>query len=148
MKLLLVVSALLAASACFIYRPVPSGVSEPWKLMLLDACTRFMRTLVREQRSETRTVNDSKTRKLISDRYNRLRNVDFCCCTETLVQLLRDTGNKTPDKYLILWRIQENVHLNLNIHPVLYVYVQVVKLWLHRRGGQQRHLSPTDSTVI
>uniref|UniRef100_A0A3P8UM14 Neutral cholesterol ester hydrolase 1 n=1 Tax=Cynoglossus semilaevis TaxID=244447 RepID=A0A3P8UM14_CYNSE len=45
MKLLLVVSALLAASACFIYRPVPSGVSEPWKLMLLDACTRFMRTL-------------------------------------------------------------------------------------------------------
>lgn len=37
-------AVLLAAAAYYVYLPLPSGVSEPWKLMLLDALFRsFMR---------------------------------------------------------------------------------------------------------
>lgn len=40
MKLRLAAAALLAAAAYYIYLPLPSGVCEPWKLMLLDAVFR------------------------------------------------------------------------------------------------------------
>ncbi|XP_008394652.1 neutral cholesterol ester hydrolase 1-like [Poecilia reticulata] len=44
MRLRLAGAVLLAAAAYYVYLPLPSGVSEPWKLMLLDALFRsFMR---------------------------------------------------------------------------------------------------------
>uniref|UniRef100_A0A8C2Z695 Neutral cholesterol ester hydrolase 1 n=1 Tax=Cyclopterus lumpus TaxID=8103 RepID=A0A8C2Z695_CYCLU len=46
MRLLLAGAVLLSAAAYYVYLPLPSGVSEPWKLMLLDALIR--RGLVEE----------------------------------------------------------------------------------------------------
>ncbi|XP_071340652.1 neutral cholesterol ester hydrolase 1-like [Trachinotus anak] len=44
MRLRLAGAVLLSAAAYYVYLPLPSGVSEPWKLMLLDALFRsFMR---------------------------------------------------------------------------------------------------------
>ncbi|XP_051266733.1 neutral cholesterol ester hydrolase 1 [Dicentrarchus labrax] len=44
MKLPLAGAVLLSAAAYYVYLPLPSGVSEPWKLMLLDALFRsFMK---------------------------------------------------------------------------------------------------------
>ncbi|XP_035524253.1 neutral cholesterol ester hydrolase 1-like [Morone saxatilis] len=44
MRLPLAGAVLLSAAAYFVYLPLPSGVSEPWKLMLLDALFRsFMK---------------------------------------------------------------------------------------------------------
>eukprot|EP00064_Thunnus_orientalis_P021853 superscaffoldBa00006911_g22021 len=40
MRLRLAGAALLSAAAYYVYLPLPSGVSEPWKLMLLDALFR------------------------------------------------------------------------------------------------------------
>uniref|UniRef100_A0A3P9QH36 Neutral cholesterol ester hydrolase 1 n=1 Tax=Poecilia reticulata TaxID=8081 RepID=A0A3P9QH36_POERE len=40
MRLRLAGAVLLAAAAYYVYLPLPSGVSEPWKLMLLDALFR------------------------------------------------------------------------------------------------------------
>ncbi|XP_034416145.1 neutral cholesterol ester hydrolase 1-like [Cyclopterus lumpus] len=40
MRLLLAGAVLLSAAAYYVYLPLPSGVSEPWKLMLLDALIR------------------------------------------------------------------------------------------------------------
>uniref|UniRef100_H3CTG6 Neutral cholesterol ester hydrolase 1 n=1 Tax=Tetraodon nigroviridis TaxID=99883 RepID=H3CTG6_TETNG len=40
MRLLLAGAVLLSAAAYYVYLPLPSGVSEPWKLMLLDALFR------------------------------------------------------------------------------------------------------------
>lgn len=46
MRLLLAGALLLSAAAYYVYLPLPSGVSEPWKLMLLDALFRsFMRAV-------------------------------------------------------------------------------------------------------
>uniref|UniRef100_A0A3B5AXZ4 Neutral cholesterol ester hydrolase 1 n=1 Tax=Stegastes partitus TaxID=144197 RepID=A0A3B5AXZ4_9TELE len=46
-----VVSVLLSAAAYYVYLPLPSGVSEPWKLMLLDALFRsFMQAVRRTDR--------------------------------------------------------------------------------------------------
>lgn len=46
MRLRLVGAVLLSAAAYYVYLPLPSGVSEPWKLMLLDALFRgFMRAV-------------------------------------------------------------------------------------------------------
>ncbi|XP_053714725.1 neutral cholesterol ester hydrolase 1-like isoform X1 [Synchiropus splendidus] len=44
MRLRVAAALLLAAAAYYVYLPLPSGVSEPWKLMLLDALFRsFLR---------------------------------------------------------------------------------------------------------
>ncbi|XP_006804528.1 neutral cholesterol ester hydrolase 1-like [Neolamprologus brichardi] len=40
MRLGLAGAVLLSAAAYYVYLPLPSGVSEPWKLMLLDALFR------------------------------------------------------------------------------------------------------------
>ncbi|CAB1436121.1 unnamed protein product [Pleuronectes platessa] len=40
MRLLLAAALLLSAASYFVYLPLPSGVCEPWKLMLLDALFR------------------------------------------------------------------------------------------------------------
>ncbi|XP_068437463.1 neutral cholesterol ester hydrolase 1-like isoform X2 [Clinocottus analis] len=45
MRLRVAGAVLLAAASYYVYLPLPSGVSEPWKLMLLDALIRgFMQT--------------------------------------------------------------------------------------------------------
>lgn len=47
MRLLLAGAVLLSAAAYYVYLPLPSGVSEPWKLMLLDALFRSFMQAVR-----------------------------------------------------------------------------------------------------
>uniref|UniRef100_A0A8C9X9P9 Neutral cholesterol ester hydrolase 1 n=1 Tax=Sander lucioperca TaxID=283035 RepID=A0A8C9X9P9_SANLU len=47
MRLRLAGAVLLSAAAYYVYLPLPSGVSEPWKLMLLDALFRsFMQATI------------------------------------------------------------------------------------------------------
>uniref|UniRef100_A0A671YBP4 Neutral cholesterol ester hydrolase 1 n=1 Tax=Sparus aurata TaxID=8175 RepID=A0A671YBP4_SPAAU len=46
MRLRLAGAVLLSAAAYYVYLPLPSGVSEPWKLMLLDALFRSFLQLV------------------------------------------------------------------------------------------------------
>lgn len=46
MRLRFAGAILLAVAAYYVYLPLPGGVSEPWKLMLLDALIRgFMRAV-------------------------------------------------------------------------------------------------------
>lgn len=47
MRLRLAGAVLLSAAAYYVYLPLPSGVSEPWKLMLLDALFRSFMQAVR-----------------------------------------------------------------------------------------------------
>lgn len=47
MRLHLTGAVLLSAAAYYVYLPLPPGVSEPWKLMLLDALFRSFMTAVR-----------------------------------------------------------------------------------------------------
>lgn len=49
MRLLLAGAVLLSAAAYYVYLPLPSGVSEPWKLMLLDALFRSFMQAVRAE---------------------------------------------------------------------------------------------------
>lgn len=51
MRLLPVVVTLLVTVglAYYVYVPVPDGIQEPWKLMMLDAGFRAMMTLVRQE---------------------------------------------------------------------------------------------------
>ncbi len=50
MRLRLAGALLLSAAAYYVYLPLPSGVSEPWKLMLLDALFRSFMQAVRAER--------------------------------------------------------------------------------------------------
>ena len=47
---------LTAAAAYYVYLPLPSGVSEPWKLMLLDAMFRSCMHVVRNEGSRVKVV--------------------------------------------------------------------------------------------
>lgn len=47
MRLRVAGAVLLSATAYYVYLPLPSGVSEPWKLMLLDALFRSFLRVVR-----------------------------------------------------------------------------------------------------
>lgn len=47
MRLRVAGAVLLSAAAYYVYVPLPSGVSEPWKLMLLDALFRSFMQAVR-----------------------------------------------------------------------------------------------------
>lgn len=47
MRLRLAGAVLLSAAAYYVYLPLPSGVSEPWKLMMLDALFRSFMQAVR-----------------------------------------------------------------------------------------------------
>lgn len=49
MRLRLAGAVLLSAAAYYVYLPLPSGVSEPWKLMLLDALFRSFMQAVRAE---------------------------------------------------------------------------------------------------
>lgn len=49
MRLRLAAAVLLSAAAYYVYLPLPSGVSEPWKLMLLDALFRSFMQAVRAE---------------------------------------------------------------------------------------------------
>ncbi|KAF3836452.1 hypothetical protein F7725_029010 [Dissostichus mawsoni] len=51
MRLRLAGAVLLLAAAYYVYLPLPSGVSEPWKLMLLDALFRSFMQAEIEARS-------------------------------------------------------------------------------------------------
>lgn len=53
MRLRLVGAVLLSAAAYYVYLPLPSGVSEPWKLMLLDALFRSFMRAVRDAAQRT-----------------------------------------------------------------------------------------------
>lgn len=57
MRLRLAAAVLLSAAAYYVYLPLPSGVSEPWKLMLLDALFRsFMQAVRAEGCAEDRLM--------------------------------------------------------------------------------------------
>lgn len=47
MRLRVLGAVLLSAAAYYVYLPLPSGVAEPWKLMLLDALFRSFTHAVR-----------------------------------------------------------------------------------------------------
>lgn len=49
MRLRVAGAVLLSAAAYYVYLPLPSGVSEPWKLMLLDALFRSFLQAVRAE---------------------------------------------------------------------------------------------------
>lgn len=55
MRLRVLGAVLLSAAAYYVYLPLPSGVAEPWKLMLLDALFRSFTHAVRLARREGRT---------------------------------------------------------------------------------------------
>lgn len=52
MRLRVLGAVLLSAAAYYVYLPLPSGVAEPWKLMLLDALFRSFTHAVRLARRE------------------------------------------------------------------------------------------------
>lgn len=54
MRLRVLGAVLLSAAAYYVYLPLPSGVAEPWKLMLLDALFRSFTHAVRLARREGR----------------------------------------------------------------------------------------------
>lgn len=51
---------LLSAAAYYVYLPLPSGVSEPWKLMLLDALFRSFMQAVRAERCADRRAEPGR----------------------------------------------------------------------------------------
>lgn len=52
MRLRVLGAVLLSAAAYYVYLPLPNGVAEPWKLMLLDALFRSFTHAVRLARKK------------------------------------------------------------------------------------------------
>lgn len=68
MRLRVAAAVLLSAAAYYVYLPLPSGVSEPWKLMLLDALFRSCMQTVRAEPSRGPGQVDDRGRVRVQDK--------------------------------------------------------------------------------
>ena len=73
MRLRLAGALLLSAASYFVYLPLPSGVCEPWKLMLLDALFRSFIQAVRHGDGGDRRGDRRQTGGERGDRWERDR---------------------------------------------------------------------------
>lgn len=136
MRLRLAGAVLLSAAAYYVYLPLPSGVSEPWKLMLLDALFRSFMQAVSLQSD----AGDGRTAAV--DRLMRgdteLSGFESTHCN----QLIVSAACSRTSTYS-LWKKQEKdrvLDICVNIESTVHNYIKQTQEYNRVKTGNHRYL--------